>query len=164
MLTLIRAGLYTSVQDAGRFGMRQSGVSYCGALDRPSLEIANLLVGNAGSTAALEITLGQCVIEFGEETWFALTGAGCDATLDGKAVWTGWRLRAKAGQRLTLKRPLHGVRSYLAVAGASTCRRCWAHPAPTRKREWAATKDGCCATAIVLRLSHQRAISPPRRA
>ena len=66
--TLIRAGLYTSVQDAGRFGMRQSGVSYCGALDRPSLEIANLLVGNAGSTAALEITLGQCVIEFGEET------------------------------------------------------------------------------------------------
>ncbi|WMU43859.1 biotin-dependent carboxyltransferase family protein [Enterobacter bugandensis] len=117
MLTLIRAGLYTSVQDAGRFGMRQSGVSYCGALDRPSLEIANLLVGNAGSTAALEITLGQCVIEFGEETWFALTGAGCDATLDGKAVWTGWRLRAKAGQRLTLKRPLHGVRSYLAVAG-----------------------------------------------
>ena len=33
MLTLIRAGLYTSVQDAGRFGMRQSGVSYCGALD-----------------------------------------------------------------------------------------------------------------------------------
>jgi allophanate hydrolase subunit 2 len=46
MLTLIRAGLYTSVQDAGRFGLRQSGVSYCGALDRPSLEIANLLVGN----------------------------------------------------------------------------------------------------------------------
>lgn len=32
-------------------------------------------------------------------------------------MWTGWRLRAKAGQRLTLKRPLHGVRSYLAVAG-----------------------------------------------
>lgn len=149
MLTLIRAGLYTSVQDAGRFGLRQSGVSYCGALDRPSLEIANLLVGNAGSTAALEITLGQCVIEFGQETWFALTGAGCDATLDGKAVWTGWRLRAKAGQRLTLKRPLHGVRSYLAVAGGSTCLRCWAHPAPTRKREWAAMKDGCCVTAIV---------------
>lgn len=68
MLTLIRAGLYTSVQDAGRFGMRQSGVSYCGALDRPALEIANVLVGNPGSTAALEITLGQCVIEFGQET------------------------------------------------------------------------------------------------
>lgn len=62
MLTLIRAGLYTSVQDAGRFGLRQSGVSYCGALDRPSFEIANLLVGNPASAAALEITLGQCVV------------------------------------------------------------------------------------------------------
>ena len=104
MLTLIRAGLYTSVQDAGRFGLRQSGVSYCGALDRPSLEIANLLVGNAGSTAALEITLGQCVIEFGQETWFALTGAGCDATLDGKAVWTGWRLTASDAQASSARR------------------------------------------------------------
>ena len=76
-----------------------------------------MLVGNPGSTAALEITLGQCVIEFGEETWVCLNRGRCDAELDGKAVWTGWRLRAKAGQRLTLKRPVHGVRSYLAVAG-----------------------------------------------
>lgn len=117
MLKLIRAGMYSSVQDAGRFGLRQAGVSDCGALDRPSLEIANLLVGNAPDAAALEITMGQCVVEFTCETWFALTGAGCDATLDDKAVWTGWRLRARAGQRLSLKRPLHGVRSYLAVAG-----------------------------------------------
>lgn len=117
MLKLIRAGLYTSVQDAGRFGLRQAGVSYCGALDRPAVEIANVLVGNPANSAALEITLGQCIIEFSQETWFALTGAGCEAMLDGKAVWTGWRLRAKAGQQLSLKRPRHGVRSYLAVAG-----------------------------------------------
>ncbi len=37
--------------------------------------------------------------------WFALTGAGCEARLDDNAVWTGWRLPMKAGQRLTLKRP-----------------------------------------------------------
>lgn len=159
MLTLIRAGLYTSVQDAGRFGMRQSGVSYCGALDRPALEIANVLVGNPGSTAALEITLGQCVIEFGEETWFALTGAACDAELDGKAVWTGWRLRAKAGQRLTLKRPVHGVRSYLAVAGGLMCQKCWVHPVPIRKPALAVMKGACCVTAIVWRLNPQRATS-----
>jgi KipI family sensor histidine kinase inhibitor len=35
MLTLIRAGLYTSVQDGGREGLRQSGISRCGALDYP---------------------------------------------------------------------------------------------------------------------------------
>ena len=117
MLKVIRAGLYTSVQDEGRIGLRQSGISYCGALDKPALQIANLLVGNDPNTAALEMTLGQCSVEFERDSWFALTGAGCDATLDGAAVWTGWRLRAKAGQRLTLNRPLHGMRSYLAIDG-----------------------------------------------
>lgn len=117
MLKVIRAGLYTSVQDGGRTGLRQSGISYCGALDKPALQIANLLVGNDPNAAALEITLGQCSFEFERDGWFALTGAGCDATLDGATVWTGWRLHVKAGQRLTLHRPTRGMRSYLAVGG-----------------------------------------------
>ncbi|EGT5770961.1 biotin-dependent carboxyltransferase family protein, partial [Cronobacter dublinensis subsp. dublinensis] len=117
MLKIIRAGMHASIQDGGRVGLRQYGVSQCGALDGPSLQIANLLVGNDPNAAALEITLGQCVVEFTEETWFALTGAGCDATLDDRAVWTGWRLLARAGQRLTLKLPRRGMRSYLALAG-----------------------------------------------
>lgn len=117
MLKIIRAGMHTSVQGGKRVGLRQSGISYCGALDAPALEIANALVGNAADAAALEITLGQGEFEFEQDGWFALTGAGCDAQLDGKAVWTGWRHEVKAGQRLVLKRPLHGMRSYLAVAG-----------------------------------------------
>lgn len=117
MLNIIRAGMHTSVQGAKRKGLRQSGISYCGALDSPALEIANALVGNDAGAAALEITLGQCEVEFTRDGWFALTGAGCDAQLDGKSVWTGWRQAAKAGQRLTLKRPLHGMRSYLALDG-----------------------------------------------
>jgi biotin-dependent carboxylase-like uncharacterized protein len=117
MLTIIRAGIYTSIQGGKRVGFRQSGVSYCGALDGPALSIANALVGNDLDAPGLEITLGQCEIEFGKVCWFALTGAGCEARLDGKAVWTGWRYQAQAGQRLVLKRPLHGMRSYLALAG-----------------------------------------------
>lgn len=117
MLNIIRAGIYTSVQDSGRHGFRQSGLSHCGALDKPAFQTANLLVGNDANAPALEITLGQLVVEFENETWFALTGAGCEAQLDDQPVWTGWRLPVKAGQRLTLHRPLHGMRSYLAVAG-----------------------------------------------
>ncbi|MDX7527706.1 allophanate hydrolase subunit 2 family protein, partial [Enterobacter hormaechei] len=33
MLNIIRAGMYTSVQDGGRHSFRQSGISHCGALD-----------------------------------------------------------------------------------------------------------------------------------
>ena len=117
MLKIIRAGMHMSIQDAGRFGYRQLGVSRCGALDTPALKIANLLVGNAPDSAALEITLGHCVVEFTSDGWFALTGAGSHAELDGHAVWTGWRLPVKAGQQLRLKVPERGMRSYLAVAG-----------------------------------------------
>ncbi|WP_159236070.1 5-oxoprolinase subunit PxpC [Raoultella terrigena] len=117
MLKMIRAGMYTSVQDAGREGQRRSAISRCGALDKPSLTIANLLVGNDANAAALEITLGQVDIEFERDCWFALTGAACEATVDGRPVWVGWRTAAQAGQHLVLKNPQYGIRSYLAVAG-----------------------------------------------
>ncbi|MTH44941.1 5-oxoprolinase subunit PxpC [Intestinirhabdus alba] len=117
MLTILRAGICTTVQDGGRHGLRQSGIGRCGALDQPALNIANLLVGNDANAPALEITLGQLSVEFAADGWFALTGADCEAQLDDRAVWTGWRLPVRAGQRLTLQRPLRGMRSYLAVAG-----------------------------------------------
>ncbi|GHM52488.1 hypothetical protein ECZU51_11580 [Escherichia coli] len=74
MLKIIRAGMYTTVQDGGRHGFRQSGISHCGALDMPALRIANLLVGNDANAPALEITLGQLTVEFETDGWFALTG------------------------------------------------------------------------------------------
>ena len=117
MLKVIRAGMQTTVQDMGRTGYRLDGVSRSGALDMPSLMIANVLVGNAPEAAALEITLGKCQFEFTRDVWFALSGADCEATLDGKPVWTGWRQRARVGQQLQLNLPRRGMRSYLAVAG-----------------------------------------------
>jgi len=117
MLKVLRAGMFTTVQDLGRSGYRQQGVSQSGALDTPALRIANLLVGNDESAAGLEITLGQFSAQFHREGWIALTGAGCHAQLDGKDIWTGWRYAVKPGQVLTLKMPVRGMRSYLAVSG-----------------------------------------------
>ncbi|KOC92939.1 5-oxoprolinase subunit PxpC [Winslowiella iniecta] len=117
MLTIFRAGISTSIQDAGRTGWRQYGIGLSGALDIPAMKTANLLVGNPQDSAVLEITLGQFSAEFGRDGWIALTGAGCNATIDGKPVWTGWRTPVKAGQKLTLAMPAHGMRSYLALDG-----------------------------------------------
>lgn len=64
MLIILRAGIYTTVQDLGREGFRRTGISTGGALDQPALKIANLLVGNAPEAAGLEITLGQFSAEF----------------------------------------------------------------------------------------------------
>ncbi|UBM42169.1 5-oxoprolinase subunit PxpC [Hafnia paralvei] len=117
MLNIIRAGLQTTVQDQGRNGLRGQGVSLGGALDAPALYAANLLVGNRGTDAGLEVTLGECTVEFTRDGWMALTGAGCDAYLDKQRIWTGWNYPVCAGQRLVLHRPKRGMRSYLAVSG-----------------------------------------------
>lgn len=117
MLTIIRAGLQTTVQDAGRFGYRQFGIGQCGALDMPALSIANLLVGNKAETAALEITLGQFTAKFNRRCWIALSGADARAELNGQTLWTGWRYLVEPGQTLHLGMPRRGMRSYLAISG-----------------------------------------------
>ncbi|KAA8999914.1 biotin-dependent carboxyltransferase family protein [Affinibrenneria salicis] len=117
MLKILRAGIYTSVQDGGRTGFRRLGISQSGALDLPALKMANLLVGNDAGAAALEITLGQFIARINAPGWVALTGADCDAMLDDKPLWTGWRFAVRPGQTITLRTPRHGMRSYLAISG-----------------------------------------------
>lgn len=117
MLIVHQPGLLTTVQDSGRQGWRTAGVSSGGALDYPALVLANLLAGNSPHCAVLEITLGQAEFSLSQDGWFAVTGADCQATLDGQPVWPGWRLPIKAGARLKFGAPRQGMRSYLAIAG-----------------------------------------------
>jgi biotin-dependent carboxylase-like uncharacterized protein len=84
-----RAGLYTSIQDAGRTGYRRFGIPVSGALDLTSLALANALVGNLPGSAALECRFlgprirmveGQCVV--------AVVGADatCHVLRDGNKI------------------------------------------------------------------------------
>ncbi|MSE19367.1 allophanate hydrolase subunit 2 family protein, partial [Pantoea agglomerans] len=104
-----------TIQEAGRYGWRQYGISPGGVLDHPAMFTANVLVGNDPDSAVLEMVLGQFKAEVTRDGWFALTGAGCHAELDGQPVWTGWRTPVKRGQLLSLAMPQRGMRSYLAV-------------------------------------------------
>ncbi|TKI05442.1 5-oxoprolinase subunit PxpC [Martelella alba] len=117
MLKVLHAGMMTSVQDGGRTGYRNLGVGVGGVLDKPAMQLANLLVGNRPDAAVLEITLGRFCAEITAPGWLALTGADCHARLDGMPLWTGWRFPVRPGQVVKLATPKHGMRSYLAVSG-----------------------------------------------
>ena len=58
-ISLRSAGFLTSVQDLGRTGHRQSGISGGGALDSHAMRVANALAGNEDAAAGLEATLGN---------------------------------------------------------------------------------------------------------
>ena len=67
-LSVVRAGMLTTVQDLGRWGFLASGVPVAGPMDEYSHRLANRLVGNDPSAAALEITLiGPELLAHGEE-------------------------------------------------------------------------------------------------
>ncbi|HEY0532367.1 MAG TPA: allophanate hydrolase subunit 2 family protein, partial [Actinoplanes sp.] len=86
MITVLRAGPLTTVQDRGRPGFAHLGVPRSGALDQPALRRANALVGNDPSAAGLETTLMGCRLRFNSPATIAVTGATCTVKIDGRLV------------------------------------------------------------------------------
>lgn len=111
------SGILTSVQDEGRFGYEQYGVSPSGPMDRRAMHIANVLVGNPIGESCLECTIKGPAIRFTAPAVVAVTGADCAPALDGKPVPMCAALETKAGSLLALGFVKDGCRSYIAVAG-----------------------------------------------
>ena len=63
-IVVVNPGPLTLVEDLGRQGWASLGLSPSGALDRQSLRLANLLVGNPAEAAGLEILLGGLRLRF----------------------------------------------------------------------------------------------------
>jgi len=117
VLTVRKPGLLTTIQDLGRPGYQQYGVTAGGAMDAYALRAANLMVGNAEGEAALEITLAGPTLRFERETLIALTGADLAPSIGGEPL-PMWRpVRVRAGAVLEFRTALNGCRAYLAAAG-----------------------------------------------
>ena len=116
-IRVVSPGLLTSVQDAGRRGHAAIGVGAAGAMDTVALRLANMLVGNAENTAALELTLRGPRLRFESDSLIAITGAEIDAHCGDRAL-PAWRpLLLRAGSEVVFGSTRHGARAYLAVAG-----------------------------------------------
>ena len=114
---VIRAGFLTSVQDLGRTGFRQFGVSTSGALDPFGLRVANLLVGNDEGAAGLEITLGGLHLRFNDESMVAWCGGEFDVQIGSRALPAGRVAHVDAGDELKFGRAQIGCRCWLAISG-----------------------------------------------
>jgi len=112
-----RAGFFSSVQDLGRAGFRQFGVSTSGALDSFALRVANLLVGNEDGAAGLEITFGGLQLHFQEQRVVAWCGGEFDVRVGPMALPAGHATLVRAGDELKFGRPEIGCRAWLAISG-----------------------------------------------
>lgn len=111
-----KAGLLTSIQDKGRWGYQQFGMSVAGAMDLFSLAIANLLVGRDRGDAALECTFLGPDLSFDCQEVIAITGADMEPKLNGQPVAMWSSILVKPGDKLSLSSARSGLRSYIAFS------------------------------------------------
>ena len=116
-ITILNPGMLTSVQDLGRIGYQQFGVSVSGVMDPRSASIANILVGNDESEAVLECTMMGPHIRFDAPNIIAITGGDLGATLDGQRIDTYRAIPVNAGQTLRFTMLRTGCRAFVAFAG-----------------------------------------------
>lgn len=114
---VLKSGPQTQVQDLGRYGYLQYGVPPCGVLDQYSSRVANLLAGNSGNEALLEITFQGPRLEVLGRAMLAVAGADMAVTLNGETRpgWTSFSVRP--GDILNIGQAKRGLRAYLAVTG-----------------------------------------------
>lgn len=128
-VTVESAGLAV-VQDLGRPGHGERGISVNGASDRGSARMANVLVGNAVDTPLLETTGSTTSLRFDADTLVAVTGATTAPTVAGRPAPTWDPFVVEAGARLDLPTPVRGWRTYLAAAGGLEADRLFGSVAP----------------------------------
>jgi antagonist of KipI len=116
-ISILKSGILTTFQDAGRNGFRRFGINPNGAMDRRAARLINILLGNADAEAVLEMHFPAPVLKFEADAFIALGGADFSARLNEKPV-ENWRLIfANRNDILSFPERKSGARIYLAARG-----------------------------------------------
>ena len=110
-------GIQTTVQDEGRFGYQQFGVSPACPMVTQSFYIANILAGNRRGESALEITFMGPELKFEKDNIIAVTGANVSPSVNGEAIPMYQAVLVHAGDTLSFGVASGGSRAYIAFSG-----------------------------------------------
>src|SRR5690606_29452137 len=96
MIRTIQPGLFTIIQDEGRWGYQAYGMPVAGAMDRYAYRAANLLAGNHKGAAVLEMTMLGGTFQFSSDCFVSVCGADMQAKVNGTSVpnWSAFPVAA----------------------------------------------------------------------
>ena len=118
ILTVHSPGMFTTVQDTGRWGYQAVGMPVAGAMDTMALRAGNLALGNDPDSAALEITIIGPVLECSGEGAVVLTGADPGLRLNGSSMPTNVVFLIRSGDRISFSGYKDGgARSWICFSG-----------------------------------------------
>lgn len=114
---VIKPGFFSLIEDYGRFGLAQYGLSQSGVADEHAYCWANYLLENHVNDAVLEITFGGCELKVVSKTTITVTGADLDFRVNDVSQPLWQVIAVDCGDTLTWPTIKSGVRAYLAVKG-----------------------------------------------
>lgn len=123
-VSVLESGILTTIQDAGRPGLRRVAVPLTGYADPASARIANRCAGNPKDAPVIEICGPGLTLRFEKTAFVALAGATVTAELEradlghaGLPLPMNVAVRARASNILTVRSVEDGARAYVAISG-----------------------------------------------
>jgi len=117
MIKVISKGLYTTIQDKGRFGYRNIGVPSSGYMDSESAETANLIINNPKDNPLIEVTLIGPTLEFKKSAVICITGGEFSPTLNDIKISSYSAIEVNKGDILKINNSSIGSRCYISIQG-----------------------------------------------
>jgi len=115
MIKVLSPGLFSTIQDMGRFGYRDKGVPVSGAMDAASAQLANMLLGNNSNDAVMELTMKGPRLMFNCNTCIVITGALLNPAINNAPAHNNKVYDIQPGDILSFGGMESGLRAYLAV-------------------------------------------------
>jgi biotin-dependent carboxylase-like uncharacterized protein len=112
--TIIKPGLFTTIQDMGRYGYRKFGIPLSGALDKYSAGLANALVNKPITSAVIELLMTGPKIKFNSDTYIAVTGADISPKIEEADIRMNMATLIRKGQHLSFGKIKWGAVSYIS--------------------------------------------------
>ena len=115
-IKIIKPGLFTTIQDKGRWGYQRFGMPVAGTMDDFATRVANILVENDEYSAVIESTFLGPEIAFDCDEIISITGADMKPKINGEYIpmWTS--VLVKAGDILSFSIAVSGLRTYIAFS------------------------------------------------
>ena len=114
-LKIIKAGVFDTIQDLGRYGSQHLGINPGGAMDRFAAQAVNMLVGNNPAEPVIELHFPSSIFLFEQEVMIAIGGADFSPSIDGEEIPLWQPVIISKNSLLQFQKWRQGARCYLAV-------------------------------------------------
>lgn len=117
ILVVKKAGALTLIEDSGRYGHMNMGITQSGVMDRYSYNFLNKLLENKSDTNCLEMVFGDIELKSNVNSFIAVTGALCELFINGEKKQNWVVHKIVQNDTITIGKILKGQRVYLGIKG-----------------------------------------------